>query len=728
MAAAINELDFIRIKYTGKELVFQWELDEGETFGEGVGYTYEITSDSGFSKTDSFTDTEGAKLQSVPFSPENENVAYYLKLYITDQPNTSDKRMLVMGTYLDLKGSFDGERFSFTWEVSENMRTNGDCKLLDASQNDRELMHIPVESFSRRLESGPLHIGASGAVKAVFVASDDEVCAGPDSSPLYFVPEGVEIHEASVTDQEGADAKKLSFKIAYVDDKNLSAKIILKKNGRQVYCSDALPVIAPAPAPAGPAAQEEPSGAEATVEAEIACTQVRPEVLSKCVASCIYVSGNAESAIHAAQSEISLAVPKVEPLAVGATSRARVSIESEIEPTGFEFVNSTGIVAEEGDCTPDFAARARYDTKSGSARRGPVSPKGFPECFYADDASVCYRNADFNEKTQEISLPADLFAADLEPVKKEGLSLEKSKDGTGYVLTMGADVPIAADQYEDFLSALVQPSQSGDERVKPEGFYRICEAILRMGAYKKSDTAVFQCRYQPDRRWADIVPGLFLRSETAMPMPQYKKNAVASTGLVWVNSSEIQACFNKAAGPKGKGLLEWNHFASEIFRYGDTALSVKSGEVIYAAGTEDLIRQSVYQPYYRMMYPPAIQDVDEAAPYASDNIVLFAAGQYARILEASRSVLENEAAINQLSIPVVVFRGRGMLSLLTQICINGEICRVPVGSTLEQALACRGISSPGHVKLYRRGINGNELRVYGNLEGILPLQGDRVEV
>ncbi len=727
MAVAINELDFTRIKYTGTELAFQWELDSGETVGAGTEYTYEILTDGAAEQTDTFTDTNGERSKTVSFTPKKENAVYSLKLYITDQPNTSDKRILVMGTYRNLKGSFDGERFVFTWEVSDNMMTNGYCRILDASSQDRELLHIPVQSFQRRLESDPLHIDADGAVKAVFTASDDEVCAGPDSSPLYFVPVGVEIHEASVTEGESANIKKLSLKIAYVDDQNLSVKIMLKKNGRQVYCSDALPVIVPSSGESH--GQEEDAGSEAAVEARIACTKVRPEVLMQCVANCIYVSGDAESAVCTEQSEISLAVPEVTPLAVGSVCKAELSIESEIEPIGFEFTNSTDIVTKEGICGPDFIARARYDIESGSARRGPASSKGFSECFYADGSAVYYRSSDLNEATQEIALPADLFSADLDSVSKTGLSLAKNEAGTHYILTIGADTAIAADQYKDFLSELAKPAQSGDdERVKPEGFYRICEAILRMGAYQKKDTAVFQCRYQPDKRSADMMPGLFLRAETAMLMPQYKKDAVASAGLVWVNSSEIQAYFNKSAVPNGKGLLEWNHFASEIFRYSDTALSAKSGEVVYAAGTEDLIRQSVYQPYYRIMYPSAIQDMDEAAPYASENIVLLAADQYTKIQEASESILENEAAINRLSIPVIVFRGRGMLSLLTQICINGEICRVPVGSTLEQALSCRGITSFGHVKLYRRGINGNEVRVYGDLEGILPLQGDRVEV
>ncbi len=171
---------------------------------------------------------------------------------------------------------------------------------------------------------------------------------------------------------------------------------MLKKNGRQVYCSDALPITAPSPDKIYRTQKTEDAGSEAMVETEIAYTKVCPKVLSQCVAACIYVSGDAQSAVYTDQSEISLSAP-------------------------------------------------------------------------------------------------------------------------------------------------AQPG--GDERVKPEGFYRICEIILRMGAYKKSDMAVSQCRYQPENRSADIMPGLFLRSKTAVQMPQYKKNSVSSSGLVWANSSEIQAFF-----------------------------------------------------------------------------------------------------------------------------------------------------------------------------------------
>jgi len=726
MAPAINELSLVRVKYTGTELTIQWDLDEGATVGKGTNYTCEIITGGSAEKTETFTDENGDKVKTVSFTPKNAASIYTLKLYITDQPNTSDKCVLVMGTYKNIKGSFDGERFSFTWEVSDNMMTDGYCKLLDASQNDKEFLRIPVQSFNRRLESDLLYLNASGAVKAVFVASDGEVAAGPDSDPLYFVPTGVEIHEAEITEGAAQNTKKLSLKIACVNDKSLSVKLFLKKNGRQIYCSDALPVTTLSPDKLGGTKE---AGSEATVETEIAYTEVRPEVLSRCVASCIYVSGDAQSAVNTDQSEISLAVPTIRPLAVGDECRAGLSIQSEIEPIGFEFSDGSVLATEEGVCPSDFTARARYDKESGSARRGPASSKGFPECYYVKESTVYYRRSDIDEKTQEVTLSANLFSQDLESVGKTGLSLEKNEEGTAYTLKISTDAALDAAQYQEFLSELAKPAQSGgDERVTPEGFYRICETILRMGAYKLSDMAVFQCRYQPENRSADIMPGLFLRSETAVQMPQYKKNSVSSAGLVWANSSEIQAYFNKSAVPGGKGLLEWNHFASEIFRYSDTALAAKSGEVIYAAGTEDLIRQSVYQPYYRIMYPSSIQDVDESAPYASENIVLLAADQYTKIVDASNSILENEAAINNLNIPVIVFRGRGMLSLLTQICINGELCRVPVGCTLEQVLACRGINSLSKVKLYRRGIDGNELRVYGNLEGILPLQGDRVEV
>jgi len=728
MAPAINELSLTRVKYTGKELEIQWVLDEGKT-GKGTKYTYEIAIGSTTEQTNSFTDETGARTQTISFTPKDENAIYTLKLYVTDQPNTSDKCVLTMGTYKNIKGSFDGERFNFTWEVSDNMMTDGYCKILDASSNDKELLHIPVQSFNRRLESDLLNLNASGAVKAVFVASDGEVTAGPDSDPLYFVPLGVEIHEADITEGTAKNSKKLSLKIAYVTNPKLSAKILLKKDKRQVYCSDALPITAPSSDKIDQMKETKDAGSEATVETEIAYTKVRPEVLSQCVATCIYVSGDAQSDIYTEQSEISLAVPTIKPIVVGEECKARLSIKSEIEPTGFEFSDGSVLATEEGVCPPDFIARARYDSESGSARRGPSSSKGFPECFYADDTTVYYRKSDFNEKSQEITLSPDLFSSDFASVEKTGLSLVKNTEGTVYTLKILTDAALDAAQYQEFLASILQPAQSGnDERVKPQGFYQICETILRMGAYKKSDMAVFQCQYQPEKRTADIMPGLFLRSETAMQMPQYKKNTVSSGGLVWANSSEIQAYFNKSAVPGGKGLLEWNHFASEIFRYSDTALAAKSGEIIYAAGTEDLIRQSVYQPYYRIMYPSSIQNVDESIPYASENIVLLAADQYTKILDASNSILENEAAINNLNIPVIVFRGRGMLSLLTQICINGEICRVPVGCTLEQVLASRGINSLSQVKLYRRGINGNELRVYGNLEGILPLQGDRVEV
>ncbi len=221
MASAINELSLTRVKYTGTELTIQWELDEGETTGAGVKYTYEIVTGGSAEQTNDFTDETGVRIQTISFTPKDGTALYTLKLYITDQPNTSDKCALVMGTYRNIKGSFDGERFRFTWEVSGNMMTNGHCKILDACLNDTEILHLPVQSFNRKLESELISLNTSGAVKAVFVASDGEVAAGPDSDPLYFVPVGVEIHEADITEGTAENSKKLSLKIAYVVDQHL---------------------------------------------------------------------------------------------------------------------------------------------------------------------------------------------------------------------------------------------------------------------------------------------------------------------------------------------------------------------------------------------------------------------------------------------------------------------------------------------------------------------------
>lgn len=724
--AVVNELSILYLKYEKGKLSVAWDLNGGDVETcAGITYTYKITQNGAEVQSEDFADEKGDMSKEIDWTKGNDGAIYMFQMYVKEQVNASDERELVVGTFEDVTGTFDGERFLFTWDVSDDLVSGGYIRIQQGGPDGKTLLHIPVSPLNRKLVTDPVNLAMKESVCAVFTASDGEICEGPDSEPLSFFPKGVEILEASLTDIPAADpkisGKKLTLTLSGAAQMAGLAKcrVLLKKNGRLVYASGALDIQT---------AQTETGDKKATVEVTVSAAEVRPQLLEKCVAGCIYVNGRAESVVVTELSELSLAAPEVVPLAIGQKCMAKLGIESEIEPVGYEVSGSAELVAEKGTCSSDFIARARYDIGQSKPRKGPASAYGFPECYYADGDTVYYRAQAYEEKEQRLAVPADLFQVKIEePVNEHaGFCLNPpTQEGQDYILELKTEAALSADHYQQFLADLVTKG-----RISSAGFYRICEMILRAGAYKKSDTAIFQCRYMPDERTADVCPGLILRVETAMYLPQYNQKIKSAAGFAWMHASDVEVGFHAGRPDDGadSGFLEWNSFASGMYQMLNEGVAADGSSIIYAAGVEDLMRTQVRLPYYRIMYPSAMLAPDDVTPYPSDNIILLAADQYHKITEACDSIKMNPACINNLNIPVIVFRGRGMLSLWTQVCINHETCRVPVGSTWQQALTERGITSFDHVKLFRRGIDGKELRVYGNLEGILPLQGDRIKV
>lgn len=92
------------------------------------------------------------------------------------------------------------------------------------------------------------------------------------------------------------------------------------------------------------------------------------------------------------------------------------------------------------------------------------------------------------------------------------------------------------------------------------------------------------------------------------------------------------------------------------------------------------MQPSARQPYYRILYPEKLtHDYAVETPYPSDNVVLLTADNYGAILEASDAVAQNRAAINNLPLTVVIFKGRSTLSLHMPVEFNGRCLSVPVG-------------------------------------------------
>ena len=214
-----------------------------------------------------------------------------------------------------------------------------------------------------------------------------------------------------------------------------------------------------------------------------------------------------------------------------------------------------------------------------------------------------------------------------------------------------------------------------------------------------------------------------MKTETSLYLPPYTTKLKNVDGFVWANTAECEITYRENGD-----FLEFNSFAAEMLKSADSSLTLENTQVMYAAGIEDLLRPALRQPYFRMMYPMDMPQQDTAPPFPSNNVILMAADNYGKILKACEDIKEKPENINYLSIPVVVFRGRGMLTLMMEIYINERKVHVPVGSSIEQALSRCGVSSVQKVRLYRRGYDGAMLPVFGEIEGIGLISGDRIEL
>lgn len=161
----INELSISYIKYEKGNLSVEWELNGGdvETYA-GITYTYKIASNGSEVQSGDFQDVDGDASKKINWTKGNDGAVYTFKLYVKDQANASDERELVVGEFRDVAGSFDGERFVFTWDVSDDLVSDGYIKIQQEGPDAKMLLHIPVVPLNRKLVTDPVNLAIKTGV------------------------------------------------------------------------------------------------------------------------------------------------------------------------------------------------------------------------------------------------------------------------------------------------------------------------------------------------------------------------------------------------------------------------------------------------------------------------------------------------------------------------------------------------------------------------------------
>lgn len=619
----------------------------------------------------------------------------------------SDKMPLITDHYKGFSGVFDGKALSLAWEADAFRVPNGMCVL------NAENGYNCVYDIYPGAERAVLDV-ACGREFTVQACSVQDNSQGPDSDTLTFYSTPPFITDVEVTsNKNGGTDIKVAFTSGHDDIASVS--LVLSMDGEKVYESE-------------PVKMTEPGG-KYSVTVTIAATVLTRGEIEKCTVSCVYVNGSAKSVLCGDGSEMPLARPSVNAVDVqGGKAVMRISYPESASALGFELSDGKSVVSVNAytvDLTAQTPAiRPRFD-RNGTARRGVSSEPapGFVPGYYMSGGGLIYRGADFSQKEVTHTWSEELFTAPLaEPIDLGTLSLTRGDNG--YTLKISNAQNLSRADYNKFIDEL-KDSKDG---VTPYGFYALTGVILRIAPQALGDTPFFLCAFSPDDRYSDIRPGLRLTVDTALYMPQPNSNLENAEGFVSVNNASWSFVLNNAGS-----FLEPDLFMGLMAEYMSDGSPNDATKVTYAAGAADFMRSSLHKPYYRVLFPKSLErSVAAEDPFPSENTVIMASDSYKEILEACTEIHNNPASINQLGIPLMIFRGRSALSLSMPIQINGNICHAPVGCNVGQALGMHGYGCSASIRMMREDDNRVPRPVFVGEDarlGELPLiPGDRLEV
>ncbi len=693
--ANIDEITITRTQTGKNSLQIEWLLNNGEVFSYEGEYTLTITENGSafFQKT--FKATQPG--QFFYQAQTNDFVSGRTYLAVLNAAGVEDTATLIVDSFSKLEGSFDGERFCFLWQMEQGKyMPQGVCTIGQADGQDN--LSVPVKPYFGKLVYDGINCAGKDKLQAVFTATDGSINEGPDSAPLVFYPGGARILDAQL--KSGDASETLDLILAHSVAGIEKVRLVFTREGAAFYQMDCVNVT-----------EKDDSY---LVSADVPHAGILPHDLGQCVVHCYFVNGAAVSAVNTPFCRMSLAVPEVEPLSRGEICTAYVVLAGEIAANGYEFSDKTIIHSASGKCPADFKARACYDIEN-VPRRGPWSRPGFKPCYYVENGVVSYKEASFGDNTVKSSFPAAWFhGKDNQPVTVGVFTLTPGEKS--YELSIDTSKAADTKDYDSFLDAV-------KDIMLPQAFYAITETVLRKAGCLVENLPYYLCGFMPAERRCDLRPGLLMQTDTALYLPAYDTKVKNLPGFVWANTGKCRIGFSGKSG-----FLEFNSFAADMLGRSSISPSEENLKTVYASGILDLLRPSLKQPYFRLLYPSSFPKMDTSLPYPSQNTVLMAADSYGKLLDACRRINEDPNAINDLSIPLVVFRGRGIVSLQVEIFVNGNSVQVPVGSTIEQMLGERGILETGNVKLQRRSYEGRILPVYGDISGMALISGDWLQV
>lgn len=650
---------------------------------------------------------------TVTFTKITDDTKYYIIVKVSQGKNEvkSPRVSLIIDYYKGFSGSYDGKILSLAWELDKMRIPEGCCSV--TADNGYEIIYTIYPGGERTVIDGVCF--RAGRKLTVKVWSMSSVCQGPYSEELTFYTAPPFI--TRVENAEGNGGADITVYFTTIHEDIETVALVFSVNGEVVYETKPVTVSLD---------KEENVY---SVTAHIDSLVLSNDEIEKSTISCAYINGNAKTMISGEGSSMPLARPtvKAEDIQSG-KAVMRISYPHNIAARGFEPAGGNIVCGDTYIADPADTAMVVYPRfdKNGIKRKGvPSKPaSGFIQGYYLSaDERMIYRNTGFAENTVTHIWNEELFKIPpAEPIVSGAISL--ICENGRYTLALETTDSLSLKDYDGFMDII-------KDNVTPSGFFALNDAILRMSPQALDDTPYLFCAYNPKTGLSDIRPGMKLTANTAVYMPQY--NSYFENAQGFVSTNNIGWCF---IFDKDSGFLEPDLFIGKMAKYMDwESLNWKTlnpdMHITYASGVADFMSPSFRQPYYRILFPSSLMSsVEPENPFPSNNTVILAAESYGAVLDACEAVGKDPNNINRLNVPMMIFRGRSVLSLSVPVQINGNICYVPVGCNASQALNMYGIGST--VKMMREDDNHIPRPVFSDKDADLGktvlIPGDRLEV
>lgn len=704
-----------------------WQLNGGTGCSYKGSYTVLLLENGEEKSTFAFQDTGGIHYleQEVKDLDKEQRYSIILRAEQGSSPVASQENMLLLHTFENLRGSFDGEEFTVSWDKTDSSIAKGELTLW-SEKGITYTCEVPVYTNFVRIPG--IRLFPLDRAWISMEGNDAVNAFGPESGRLEFYADACEVlsvDHCQKEDRTDVDVCLSPWQSVEDGESSDQVQFVFCGQGRESLCIADVPV--------------QKSGQIFRAKVSVPYTALRKDKVFRCELFCYRQKGAAVSRIRSVRNHICMSVPKFN---IVHRDAEKVGLEwtycGEYEPD--YFVDGNGTKIYDKQCTVEyenaenFSLAAGFDIDGKAVRGSFAGPTGiFQEGYYPvlqeDGAlALAYHQDSMSEESVTREFSGRLFQTEPEfPVVFGGISLEKKEDS--YLLGVCVTEALSIEDHKAFLKKIC-------DFATPYGFYLLTECLARMSCQRLADMPCVFFGYDGKNRMCDLRPGNILEVQTELYMPQENPDIDHGAGFVTVFREEYIVSF--PADEDGK-FLEFNSFADGFADAMNVSSLPDEDNVVFAGGLRDFLCPKARQPFYRIMYPAEL--ADSSVPengYPSDNVILLAADTYGGVAEAAEAVLSDPSSVNHLNIPVVMFRGRNTMTASINVTVNKETRKVPVGTTLGKLLQrlgiyCRKDSVPDTLRIYRRSPDGKEVPVYTDwikcpAEKLVMVSGDRIEV